>query len=694
MDPVTLGMAKADSKKNYAGALDLRRLELRGQSERLQAAANHRIDYDDTAIFIENWADLTQWSAAAQAVTANKLFYSSGSTAGTVHAWGLANTARARISTTITVPNAPGGTGFAFFGLNNGTPGGATPSGGNTIGIGVDPVTHYPIMWQGSSVGGAGASNLATTALAGGVYSVTVIADETSLSFVLADAAGNIEYRKRIDRSVINGINNLAIWLNDNRATNGISFGRIAARAGSATIVPRIPTNLSDISSSFSETWANLSQWTSGSQQVSAGKLYHSATVQGGTVPGLNRPVGGTLKTLTMTGSMSVPTGAVATSGLVLAGVATSTFSSGNLIAVGIDPTSGKMVSWRGSGVGGSSSVVVSSAAAQTGTHTFSITIDATNVVATITAPDTTTTFSLTVPLSGLTSPLANLGLWQSDNRDLTGVGIGSITANYTLPAGNAAFEGAAPSPLYTKPVSTSSSLARVTLPKNYDSRRPAPLVIWGHGHGRTAASAFDDSQVKPYLKAISDAGYIVASADAQGDAWGNAAAVTDYENLYRYVRDHYAITGVFLIATSMGGLGTLGMLANRNVPGILGWYGIAPVTSLKAIYDADYNGFFRAEVRTAYGIATDGSDYATKTAGRDPNLMAGEQFRGVPMRAALISDDTVVPPANHGTKLLAKVAPFAAEASTLTIATGGHIPDQGFNATDTLAFFARHQTS
>lgn len=59
-------------------------------------------------------------------------------------------------------------------------------------------------------------------------------------------------------------------------------------------------------------------------------------------------------------------------------------------------------------------------------------------------------------------------------------------------------------------------------------------------------------------------------------------------------------------------------------------------------------------------------------------------------MRAVLIADDTVVPPADHGTKFLAKVAPYTSEASTKAIATGGHIPTAAFDAAEVLSFFGR----
>lgn len=64
--------------------------------------------------------------------------------------------------------------------------------------------------------------------------------------------------------------------------------------------------------------------------------------------------------------------------------------------------------------------------------------------------------------------------------------------------------------------------------------------------------------------------------------------------------------------------------------------------------------------------------------------------YVGIPTRLALVGDDTVVPPGDHGRPFLAKLSGYAAEASSLEVATGGHIATAAFDVADIKAFLAR----
>lgn len=63
---------------------------------------------------------------------------------------------------------------------------------------------------------------------------------------------------------------------------------------------------------------------------------------------------------------------------------------------------------------------------------------------------------------------------------------------------------------------------------------------------------------------------------------------------------------------------------------------------------------------------------YAQATAGRDPALMRGDAFRGVPMLAIAATDDTVVPKTENTDVLETIAGPYAPE-MTVVPATGGH---------------------
>jgi len=76
----------------------------------------------------------------------------------------------------------------------------------------------------------------------------------------------------------------------------------------------------------------------------------------------------------------------------------------------------------------------------------------------------------------------------------------------------------------------------------------------------------------------------------------------------------------------------------------VLGVYLTDPTFDLRQRYD---NGR-ASEIRAAYGIAADGSDYAAKTAGYDPALRSPADFKGVPIWSTYSTLDTSVPASSH----------------------------------------------
>jgi pimeloyl-ACP methyl ester carboxylesterase len=228
---------------------------------------------------------------------------------------------------------------------------------------------------------------------------------------------------------------------------------------------------------------------------------------------------------------------------------------------------------------------------------------------------------------------------------------------------------------------------ARIALPANYDSRVPTPLVIAAHGHGATAAMFADDSHGKLMANAFLAAGYIVASTvgNATGTEFGSNKLINSQAALYKYVRDHYNIDGVFLYGISMGGLGSLLSAVDERIPDVRAWCGSSPICSLSWAYE---QAGWTTEIKTEYGIASDGSDYASKTAGNDP-LLKPEAFAGLPMFFVSSPADTVVTKANNADQLAAAVGPYAAEVKTYT-AAGQHNDPSQYPASDIVAFFDR----
>lgn len=103
-------------------------------------------------------------------------------------------------------------------------------------------------------------------------------------------------------------------------------------------------------------------------------------------------------------------------------------------------------------------------------------------------------------------------------------------------------------------------------------------------------------------------------------DSWGNATAQADVLDLYALLSSRSTITKVVLIGGSMGGIAAANIAAAGTLTNLSGVYCIDAALSLSAMFAANA-GTYSASIRTGYGIAADGSDYASKTSGFDPLL-------------------------------------------------------------------------
>lgn len=668
----------------HADALALSRLAVSSALAIPAEAAAHRAAYDDAETFVEGWASTAEWTPGTGVATGGYLVGSTGSSqAGHIHPFPVAAGRRLRLTATLDVPAAPSSatSRFSFVGLSQST----TVAGSATYGIGVDPGTHRPMIWQGTGVGGAGLAYLSETVLPAGEYRVLVSVDAAAVSLALINPAHSVEFRANLPRATFGTIAALAVFQSDPRGIDGIRVGALGAKRASATITPRTLGTSGPITRSYSTSWADLSGWTGTGAQVSAGKLYSAALSQH-----LHRPLPSTdLSDFTLETALTVPA-TNGTNALFLVGLQATPSSgngSGDMLAIGFNSYGTPSV-WHGANLGGTGGTNLGSAVAA-GTYPVRITVKAGIITLSLFRGDYATPLHThTVTLATLAKPLSRLVFWPSDDRALSGISAGPYTVTQVTAGTPQVLEGGADSVIWTRHVTGTTSNARIALPRTYDSRKPAPVIIYAHGTNRLGGSAFDDAQVRPYYQALLDAGYIVAAADGAGNAWGSPAAVADYEALINYVRTHYAVTGFLLLSQSMGGPALLNLLRSRNVGGIVAWYGVAPVVNLRYQYDNFTS--FAAQMNLAYGIAGDGSDFDAKVGESDTATAEGTEFRGVPMRVITYADDDVVPPSVNAVPLLAKVAPYAPESSYRTIAGTAHIGTPAFDAADTLAFFQR----
>jgi hypothetical protein len=276
-----------------------------------------------------------------------------------------------------------------------------------------------------------------------------------------------------------------------------------------------------------------------------------------------------------------------------------------------------------------------------------------------------------------------------NDTRAATGNGFGPIVARSGRLTGNprvtdesAAYRIGryAPSPSY-------ANEATISTPSVYDSRLPIPTIIYCHGSSQT-----EEDVVPGYwgsqgavTKALLDAGFMVAASSFGAMTnWGNDNALAALTELYQHLRDRYPIGPIGFWGDSMGNQVALNALARRVIPAVT-HYGTRPATNLRHAFDTGYT----APITAAFGIAGDGSDYATKTAGHDPMLRKGWEFRGVPMRFLASPSDTSIDKTLNADAFASLVGPYTTDVTILPT-TGDHTDNSHFQPTDAVAFFKR----
>jgi hypothetical protein len=428
-------------------------------------------------------------------------------------------------------------------------------------------------------------------------------------------------------------------------------------------------------SAAFNERWANFSNWTLGAAsnlQISGGYVYaNGAGANAGAnhawalgTTGVGRAVFVINKAAGATNSGGIIVGV--TSGT--AGAAPST-GGGNARGLYFRPSSVAQIVDSGTFTdlsGGLSS----------GLHEVVIVADAAFLSITVRRLDGTIEYRQRWARAGFS--IQNLYIFNSDANLLTGSSIGPISTRDSTASASAGFRAGVEDVQSTAQwTAVGTTNIRVALPAGYDSRRPLPVVMAFHGNGSNALHFADHPAGQGVANAFLTAGYAVVSADNSGNVstWGAQAGLDAYYTAYKYMRDNYPLGPVVFYGNSMGGLESLLSLAERRIPGVVAWVGTVPVCNLAANYVGTGNAqLFTSTIATAYGIAGDGSDYATKTLGHDAILKDGQAFRGLPMWVLVSTDDTSVIPADNWNLMEPKIQPYAAEYVRVnTTGTGGH---------------------
>jgi len=225
---------------------------------------------------------------------------------------------------------------------------------------------------------------------------------------------------------------------------------------------------------------------------------------------------------------------------------------------------------------------------------------------------------------------------------------------------------------------------ALVCIPTSKADGTQSVLAIAAHGSGGNEQQ-INIARMIETRDGWLDRGWIVGSAMAYDRAWSNDNALTAYTNVHDWVNSIWPVYDTMLHGESMGGL-TMMVLASKGlIPTVRAVASIDGALNLRAAYDMAGQAY-GSQIRTAYGIAADGSDYAAKTAGHDAVLLDMTTFNGLRLFVEGSPNDLHIPKASHADVFVANLGANAEVLVTKT-GTGTHVTAENFFPTDVLAF-------
>lgn len=518
--------------------------------------------------------------------------------------------------------------------------------------------------------------------IAGTVTNLTLRGQTAAESIVATNLTGSISNATLVGTTIVHTIKGNGRFLTNLYAQTDYDMPRSSLENITLAAIHRKEY---EDSTNFVETWATNTAWGISGVFVT-NKVYGS----GANPAGANRafPVG-TNENMRLIANFQLNAPSTG-SGYIMAGFSTNNLgqapAAGGYKSCGIgfslSATNWTPLMWN-AGVISNPPLVMAS-----GDYQATIILDKTNISFSLMATNSATNYYFKMSRSYYPY-VSNIFLWNADSRGGAGATIGAIAAKKSTAtiAPRTSIEDVTDTMFLG--VDGAGQNIRIWVPKNYDSRVPAPVLLFCHGHGWdenfTWGPFGTNGAERTFFQTIVNNGFIVASSFLSGNNWGNQAGIDGLTSLYDFVRKHYAINGVYVCGASMGGLTSLNWIAQHKAE-VSGYVGLYPVCSLKDMY---LQGTYAATIRTAFGIAGDGSDYDQKTAGYDPVLTSENKFYRIPMRFYVSFSDTTVNTYSNACIITNRLAGYSIE-NSLYVGSGAHGDASCYPTNDVIQFLNR----
>jgi hypothetical protein len=222
-----------------------------------------------------------------------------------------------------------------------------------------------------------------------------------------------------------------------------------------------------------------------------------------------------------------------------------------------------------------------------------------------------------------------------------------------------------------------------VCVPASVADGADVTVMMCAHGHNGSEQTINNSQMVSTRDKAL-DKGWLVISAYAHGNAWSNDTALADYARIPTWVGETWTLEHLLLHGQSMGALTMANFYSRRLATKIRGMVGIDGAYNLAQAYS---QATYKPSIRAAYGIASDDSDYAEKTAGHDATLLEATTFTGRRLFISASPADTAIPKVDHSDVFVAMLGSEPADLEVVE-GTGGHVTSPNYFPTSAHAFF------